>query len=287
MYNISSPCVVSCSSLEPALDQDLLNPTSINSFEWCASSAFADIVVDQCQFCYNLTTNQAYLGNCTLYPDLWDVSLISDLTQTDIEALRYNCHFRTPTGTAFPIKSDRIFTQSPLPSSSVSLISPAKHGSGVNLPVVIAVPIVCFVVAVCAIIVGCIFFIRHRRKKARKQQELDQLRAMGAYMPAWAQYPIQAGMPMQEYPMMTPAAYAPGYGYGYGPRPGAGVGFVDNDGHRQAQEEGFSKSDFVETARPAEATTTTTSSSEQEQKGKEGQTYFPPPPGAQPWNEGS
>lgn len=154
-----------------------------------------------------------------------------------------------------------------------------------NLPVVIAVPIVCFVVAVCAIIVGCIFFIRHRRKKARKQQELDQLRAMGAYMPAWAQYPIQAGMPMQEYPTTTPAAYtpgyAPGYGYGYGPGPGAGFSFMDNDGHGQAQDLEFAKTDFVETARPAEATTAMTSSSEQEQKGKEGQTYFPPPPGAQ------
>lgn len=63
--NISSPCVVSCSSLEPALDQNIDNPSAYGFFEWCGSSAFADVIVTQCHECYNLTTNQVYLGNCT------------------------------------------------------------------------------------------------------------------------------------------------------------------------------------------------------------------------------
>lgn len=62
--NYSSPCIVTCSSLAPALDSQLVNPDPVNLFDWCSSSAFAGVVVDQCTFCYNLTTNQAYLANC-------------------------------------------------------------------------------------------------------------------------------------------------------------------------------------------------------------------------------
>lgn len=63
--NISSPCVVTCSSLQPALDQNIQNPSAYGFFEWCGSSAFTDVVATQCHECYNLTANQIYLGNCT------------------------------------------------------------------------------------------------------------------------------------------------------------------------------------------------------------------------------
>lgn len=68
--NISSPCVVSCQSLSSALKYDLDDPSGVNFDTWCGASAFADNVISQCEFCYNLTSNmtdsQVYLGNCVL-----------------------------------------------------------------------------------------------------------------------------------------------------------------------------------------------------------------------------
>ncbi|OJJ89260.1 uncharacterized protein ASPGLDRAFT_116203 [Aspergillus glaucus CBS 516.65] len=275
--NISSPCVVTCSSLQPALDQNIQNPSAYGFFEWCGSSAFTDVVATQCHECYNLTANQIYLGNF-------------------IEAIRYNCHFRTSDGEAFPISPSEIFTQKPLPEHTVSLTDPPKDGSGVNLPLVIAVPIVGFIVLVCALSVCCFFCIRHRRKKSKAREEREfheQWNTMALASPgpgAWGQYPAQA-------PVMSPAVWGYG-GYGYGP----GVAYSDNNVNGgQGQGVGFAKSDF-DTIQPAVAVTSTPTpgSLEQEQEqqqqqqqqqptgnGNEGQvqahaqTYFPPPPGAQ------
>lgn len=50
--------------MSPALDSQLVNADPANLFGWCGSIDFPDVVVDQCSFCYNLTTDQVYLGNC-------------------------------------------------------------------------------------------------------------------------------------------------------------------------------------------------------------------------------
>lgn len=55
--------------MSPALGDDLSDPSSLDLFNWCDSQAFADVVVDQCEFCYNLTTTQAYLANCAFFLD--------------------------------------------------------------------------------------------------------------------------------------------------------------------------------------------------------------------------
>lgn len=286
--NISSPCVVSCSSLQPALDQNIENPSAYGFFEWCGSSAFADVVVTQCHECYNLTTNQIYLGNCTFTsPVQLCMQWLTFPEITVVEAIRYNCHFRTSAGQAFPISPDDIFTQNPLPEHTVSLTDPPKDDSGVNLPVVIAVPIVCFIVLVCALSVCCFFCIRHRRKKAKAREEREfheQWNTMALASPgpgAWGQYPAQV-------PVISPAVWGYG-GYGYGP----GVAFSDNNvNDGQAQGVGFAKSDF-DTIQPAVTVTSssTPGSSEQEQQQQQhagngneeqahAQNYFPPPPGA-------
>jgi hypothetical protein len=63
--NISTPCLVSCTPLGPALEFQLTNPTGSSLNTFCGSSAFADNDVSTCEFCYSLTSQQAYLSNRT------------------------------------------------------------------------------------------------------------------------------------------------------------------------------------------------------------------------------
>ncbi|PKY02061.1 hypothetical protein P168DRAFT_213311, partial [Aspergillus campestris IBT 28561] len=153
--NISTQCTVSCQQLDSALEFEIADPDGDNLDTWCGSNAFADNAISQCEQCYNLTDNQNYMSNF-------------------LEALRYNCHFRTPPTESFPISPARIFSESMLPSSTANLLAP-KSGKGVNLAVVIAIPILAFVIVVCALTVCCFFFVRHRRKKARQIREEREL----------------------------------------------------------------------------------------------------------------
>lgn len=214
--------------------------------------------------------------------------MMTDLA-TVIEVLRYNCHFRTPTQTAFPIDPTKIFSQSILPSSSKSLLAPAKSGSNVNLPVAIAVPIVVFVVLVCALTICCFLCIRHRRKKSNKSRASQNLNArwqdMALQSPApWAQ---MNSYPMQQDPVMTPASFAFGPSpYVYGD-PGTGVGFVGSDGRPLNM--GVAKPDWVGTPQATMFSDGFTPSEQGPDKGQaQAQTFFPPPgAGTSPRNEGS
>ncbi|KAI9931007.1 hypothetical protein ASPWEDRAFT_102057 [Aspergillus wentii DTO 134E9] len=215
--NISSPCVVSCDTLSPALNNNLLSPDESTFDTLCGSTAFADNVIDTCQFCYNLTTTQVYLANF-------------------LESIRYNCHIRNPTGTAFDISPGRIFTQSLLPSTLAFQNSGSSGNT--NLALVIALPIMGFVILVGASAMCCFFFIRWRRREARRKRHSDHLHARWhdttITTPGnWGEYP-------QEYPhqqgMYSPAMYPGGYGPGFG--------FVDTDGH--GQNVGYAKSNFAE-----------------------------------------
>lgn len=207
-----------------------------------------------------------------------------DTHQAVLEALRYDCHFETPTEEEFPITPSRIFSESLLPSSTVDLIDPDSD-SNENLALIIAMPILGFVILLCLLALGCFFFIRSRRKKARRLRQSGHLHARwndtGISTPQWAMehpYPAQAqgmqGMYPPQNAMYSPQAmytssqpeYVPGSG------PGSGFGFVDNDG--RGHEVGFSK-----TVEPVITSPSTTYSPEE--KGSQThlhQTYFPPPP---------
>lgn len=62
--NVSSPCPVACGTIEPAVKSDIEDPNYDDLNSWCDSTDFADNVINTCEFCYNLTTNQIYLANC-------------------------------------------------------------------------------------------------------------------------------------------------------------------------------------------------------------------------------
>ena len=145
-----------------------------------------------------------------------------------LEALRFDCHFRTPTGTSFAISPARIFTQELLPSTNPSSTGTPKSGGVKNLTLVIALPILGFVILVCGTTLCCFFFIRWRRKRARKQRQSSHLYAR------WNDTTIS-----------TPSRgdWDPQYGMGQG------FGFADNDGREQ--DVGFAKPGFVEVTEPA------------------------------------
>lgn len=59
---------MACDGIRPAAEYDIGKP-DVNSLDnWCSQPSFADNVVNQCTFCYNLTTTQVYLANC-VYPN--------------------------------------------------------------------------------------------------------------------------------------------------------------------------------------------------------------------------
>jgi hypothetical protein len=62
--NLSTPCTVSCQPLDSALEYDLANPSGVNFDTWCGASSFADNLISQCEFCFNLTQTEVYMANC-------------------------------------------------------------------------------------------------------------------------------------------------------------------------------------------------------------------------------
>ncbi|KAA8648999.1 uncharacterized protein ATNIH1004_004889 [Aspergillus tanneri] len=252
--NMSSQCTVNCQSLDLAVEYDLKNPSGNNFDSWCGSTAFADNVISDCESCYNLTSGQIYMAN-------W-----SNVAYVVLEALRYNCHFPVPSGKEFPINPTRIFSQSLLPESTVDLINPSgTSGSGVkNLALVIALPILGFIILVCTLAVGCFFFIRSRRRKARRE------RASGHLHARWNDTTIST--PGQGNWGQYHDMYSPGTQHGYG----AGFNFVDSDG-REQQTVGFSKSHYASASESSMQAPSTTYSVEKE-KGVEPQHYSGAPP---------
>ncbi|TQB72188.1 hypothetical protein MPDQ_006986 [Monascus purpureus] len=126
--NISSPCIVACQPLDAALEPGLTTATS-DYYSMCLPDVFPDNIVTTCEFCYNLTTNQVYMANF-------------------IEALRYNCHFRTSLTDAFAISPTKIFYPSGLPPS-VPTSSAASGSSGHrNLTVIIVLPVLAGVILI-------------------------------------------------------------------------------------------------------------------------------------------
>ncbi|KAI9367154.1 hypothetical protein BJX61DRAFT_347599 [Aspergillus egyptiacus] len=257
---VSSSCPVACEDIESSLEYELTSPTALNFETWCGTTSFADNEITDCAICYNLTSDrpsssQVYLANF-------------------LESLRYNCHFQTPTEEQFPIPASKIFSTSLLPSSTSNLISDSDSDSGPdNLALVIAMPILGFIIILCLLALGCFFFIRSRRKKARRVRQPGYLHARwndtSISTPQWAmEYPAQAPG------MYGPAIYSPQAVYSpqpeYSNAPGFGFGFVDTDG--RGSEVGYSK--VVEPV----ITSPSTAYSPEEKNPQPIQTYFPPPP---------
>lgn len=222
-----------------------MKPSADNFRNWCSSTTFADNVINTCEFCYNLTSEdvnpgttgaQVYLANCAIYPipktsqrRRRGISTHLHFPTAVIESIRYDCHFPGIVGEPFAISPTRIFTGVLLPSS-LSLTTPSPD-SGVNLGVVVGLPIMGFVIILLLLGICCFFFIRYRRKRARRESEQSQLYARwnDTIINTPKQDPSGWGWP-GGYSDQDPHVHSPAAaGYGYGP----GFGFMDSDGSGQ------------------------------------------------------
>ncbi|OOQ84853.1 hypothetical protein PEBR_28555 [Penicillium brasilianum] len=210
--NISTPCTVGCAGIQSAVEVDILDPGASNFNDWCAATGFADNVINDCEFCYNLTYQQ-------VNPQVYMANFL--------ESIRYNCHYKAAVGFAFNIAPSRIFTETLLPSSMSLSTSTASSGSGVNLGVVIAVPIVGFIIILCSLGACCFFFIRWRRKSVGRGRYQDHLYAR------WHDTSISTPQQVQGGWGSPQQMHAAGYGT-YDPGYGPGFGFTDNNGQSHA-----------------------------------------------------
>ncbi|KAJ5675558.1 hypothetical protein N7462_008455 [Penicillium macrosclerotiorum] len=207
--NISTPCTVGCQNIQSSLETDLTNPNSDNFNNWCSANGFADNVINDCEFCYNLTYGQ-------VAPQVYMANFL--------ESIRYNCHYETNIGDAFAISPSRIFTESLLPSSMSLSTSTTSSSSGVNLALVVTVPVLAFVIVLILLGLCCFCYIRYRRKRVRSNRENNPLYAR------WHDTTIST--PRQNHGWDNPHQ---GNAASYG----AGFGFVDSDGSTQSVGYGY------------------------------------------------
>lgn len=132
---------------------------------------------------------------------------------TVIEALRYNCHFRTSLTDPFAISPTKIFYPSGLPPS-VPTTSAASGSSGHrNLTVIIVLPVLAGVILISVILGCCILVIRQRRKKAKKRQTAH-LQALWDH--ALVHSPglqTGGGQAFQESTVLASGMYGPSYAF--------------------------------------------------------------------------
>ncbi|OKL56446.1 hypothetical protein UA08_08224 [Talaromyces atroroseus] len=224
--NVSTPCLVSCTTLGPALEMQLTDPVGSDLSSFCNSTFFADNVVTTCENCYTLTTEQAYLTNF-------------------LEAVRYNCHFPNDPGVAYSITPDRIFNDTELPSTTnsygatTSATSTGESNVKKYLTVIIVMPIIGFL-AISALTALCCFCLIQRRRRLAEERRSNQRNrwATGtftaAWQPAWTNYP---GSPYQQQFAMESTAPFGSAPFGSA-IPGKGFNVVESDG--KTYEAGYS-----------------------------------------------
>lgn len=197
--NVSTPCLVSCQPLISSLEFGLTSPTSLTYNTYCGVSSFADNLVSTCEYCYALTSEQAYLANF-------------------LEAVRYNCHFMTTPGTSFAIDPSRIFNITQLPASTGGAQpsqSATSSGGTNNLALIIALPVVGFVIILALVGVCCFFLIRRQRRKAKERRAAQMMHYQwndGAG--SWGEFPLRQGPFAQGF---SSPVYGPGLDQSFAP----------------------------------------------------------------------
>jgi hypothetical protein len=157
-----------------------------------------------------------------------------------LEAVRYNCHFPTDAGLAYPISPNRIFNDTELPSTTVtygattSATSTGESNVKKYLTVIIIMPIIGFLALSALTGLCCFCLIKRRRRLAEERRSAQRNRwATGeftaAWQPAWSMYP---GSPyQQQFAMENTAPLGSAL-------PGRGFDVVEHDG--KTYEAGYS-----------------------------------------------
>ncbi|KKA16688.1 hypothetical protein T310_9697 [Rasamsonia emersonii CBS 393.64] len=289
-----SPCTSVCANPTNTttdeivcLDSQYTSTTTGSQFQSCISCELQSVYGDQSTGETDVDWGLCFSGELYFLSSTPSLSHRIKLTCCDLvvlEAIRYNCHFQTLIGTAFPISPSRIFNSTELPTTTASLTtsSAAAAQSPVQkfLTVIIVFPIIGFLILVALTALCCFCLIRHRRKKAKERSYSHHLHARWndttistPGQAAWGNFsPYQSpgAMPHQ-------MVGSPGYGYG------SGFDVVDSDGRRY--DAGFSKTGFASYASPVSPGVPAPAQAfhphEAEKPAEQQQTHFPPPPSQQ------
>ncbi|WEW59231.1 hypothetical protein PRK78_004700 [Emydomyces testavorans] len=146
--SLSTPCQVTCNSLQEAIEYGLVNPRPQAAYDFCGLDSLSDDFVTKCALCFSFI----------------------------LEAVRDGCRSKVPAGHPFVIDPDRIFNTTLLPptTKSISPTGGASHGKKA-LVIVIVLPIVGFLILCLITCFCCFFFIRRRRRKARRTSQTSHL----------------------------------------------------------------------------------------------------------------
>ncbi|EFR05399.1 hypothetical protein MGYG_08411 [Nannizzia gypsea CBS 118893] len=157
LQSLSTPCQVTCQGLSESLKYKQTEPLGRNIYDFCGISTFSDKDITDCTICYSLTENEKFLANF-------------------LEAVREGCRARVPAGDKFFIEPNRIFNKLMLPANQDPQLPGTNTGrSKKNLILVIVLPIVGFLLFGTALAVGCFFYIRNRRRRARRESQSSSL----------------------------------------------------------------------------------------------------------------
>lgn len=154
----SSPCDVSCDLIKDALAIKLKNPEARSVYDFCGVDDFSNKAVTQCAVCYSMKEDEKIVGNF-------------------LEAVRQGCNNKSPLGTPFVIKPDRIFNTTTLPiSTTTSTPGDAKKGGKPkHLVLIIVLSIVGFLILLLVLGIGCCFWVRRRRRRAKRNSDSGHL----------------------------------------------------------------------------------------------------------------
>ncbi|KAK2861181.1 hypothetical protein FQN49_004464 [Arthroderma sp. PD_2] len=155
--SLSTPCQVTCQSLSDPIQYEQLRPVGERLYDFCGDSAFSDKDITDCTICYSLTENEKFLANF-------------------LESFREGCRAEVPKGEKFFIEPNRIFNPLQLPANENPVIPGMNKGrSKKNLVLIIVLPIVGFLIICAALCVGCFFYIRNRRRRAKRHSQSSSL----------------------------------------------------------------------------------------------------------------
>ncbi|KAF3480899.1 uncharacterized protein GIQ15_06246 [Arthroderma uncinatum] len=155
--SLSTPCQVTCQGLSESIQFKQLRPQGKNLYDFCGISTFSDKDITDCTICYSLTENEKFLANF-------------------LESFREGCRGKVPKGDKFYIEPNRIFNPLQLPSNENPVVPGlAKGHPRKNLVLIIVLPIVGFLLLSAVTCVGCFFYIRNRRRRAKRQSQSSSL----------------------------------------------------------------------------------------------------------------
>jgi len=179
--SISSPCQVSCATLNASIGYQVTNDTASTEpgDGFCTAAPFDDATINKCALCYSFIPQQLFLANF-------------------LQALHIACRQPPIAGKPFFPDANAIFNETlvagPAPLSNKATSNSSLHGW--KLAVAIAIPIVGGILLIGGACWGCFAFTRKRRQRMASSGRMSRIHdaqadrmysPMSAKAEAWGQ----------------------------------------------------------------------------------------------------